>query len=126
MSEKYNEKKFICTICPLGCEVTVKYDESGQIKEILGNKCKKGEEYASNEFTRPMRVLTSTVAIEGAIFSRLPVRTSDLIPKDKIFDCMKEIEKVKVKAPIKIGDIIVRDILGLGVDVIATRDLIRS
>ena len=123
MSDQINEKKFICIMCPLGCEVTVKSDESGQITEILGNSCKKGETYARDEFTKPMRVLASTVAIEGARFARLPVRTSDFIPKDRIFDCMKEIRKIRVKAPVKLGDKMIKNILGLGVDVVATRDL---
>jgi CxxC motif-containing protein len=123
MSDRLNENKFTCIMCPLGCEVVVKSDESGQITEVLGNKCDKGEKYARDEATHPLRVLTSTVAIEGAQFARLPVRTSGLIPKDRIFDCMKEIEKVKIKAPVKLGDKIIENILGLGVDVIATRDM---
>ena len=110
-------------MCPLGCEVRVMSDESGQITEILDNKCAKGEKYAKDEFTHPLRVLTSTVAIEGAQFARLPVRTSDFIPKDRMFDCMKEIEKMKAKAPIKLGDKIIKNILGLGVNIVATRDL---
>ena len=123
MSEKTSEHKFICIMCPLGCEVTVRSDDKENIIEIMGNKCAKGETYAKDEFTKPMRVLTSTVKIDGALFPRLPVRTSDLIPKDKIFDCMKEIQKIKIKCPLKNGDIVIRNMLGLNVDVIATRDL---
>jgi len=123
MSERSSERKFTCIMCPLGCEVTVKNDAGGTITEVLGNKCKKGETYARDEFTRPMRVLTSTVSIDGAQFSRLPVRTSSAVPKDRIFKCMGEIEKIKIKAPVKAGDIILKDILGLNVDLIATRDL---
>ncbi len=123
MSDRINENKFICIMCPLGCEVVVRSDESGQITEILGNKCAKGEKYARDESAHPLRILTSTVAVEGAQFARLPVRTSDLIPKDRMFDCMKEIQKVRAKAPVKLGDRIIENILGLGVDVIATRDL---
>ncbi len=123
MSEQINEKKFTCIMCPLGCEVTVSSDANGEIKEIVGNTCAKGETYVREEFSHPKRVLTSTVAIEGAQFSRLPVKTSDLIPKDKIFDCMNEIMKAKVDAPVKLGDKIISNLLGLGVDVVATRDL---
>ena len=123
MSDQINEKKFICIICPLGCEVTVRSDKSGQITEVLGNSCKKGENYVRDESTKPMRVLTSTVAVEGGQFARLPVRTSGFIPKDRIFDCMKEIQKIRVKSPVKLGDKMIENILGLGVDVIATRDL---
>lgn len=123
MSDRINEKKFICIMCPLGCPVTVKYDDKGSIVQILGASCKKGEAYIKEESTKPIRVLTSTVAINGAAFSRLPVRTSGFIPKDRIFDCMREIQKIKVNAPIKIGDKIIENILGLEVDVMATRDL---
>ena len=126
MSDNLNEKKFICIMCPLGCLITVKADDNGDIKEILGSSCKKGKQYAKDEFTRPMRVLTSTVAIEGAPFSRLPLRTAGFIPKDRMLDCMKEIQKIKVKAPVKIGDVIIRDVLGLKVDVTATRDLFKA
>ena len=122
-AEKFSEKKLICIMCPLGCEVTVKYDEKGGIQEVLGQKCPKGEKYARNEFATPLRVLTSTVAIGGAAFARLPVKTSGFIPKDKMFECMKEIEKIRVKAPIKIGEKIINNILGLNVDVVATRDV---
>lgn len=121
MSNQISEKKFICITCPLGCEVTVKSDESGQIKEVLGNKCAKGDKYVRDESAHPLRVLTTTVAIEGAQFARLPVRTSDFIPKDRIFDCMKEIQKVRVKAPVKPGDKVIENILDLNVDIIATR-----
>lgn len=117
------EKEFICIMCPLGCTVSVKSDASGDIKEIVGNSCKKGEAYAREEFTSPKRVLTSTVALEGSDIGRLPVRTSGLVPRDRLFDCMKEIAKVRVKAPVRVGEKIIADILGLGVDLIATRDV---
>jgi len=123
MSDRTTERKFTCIMCPLGCTVTVKADDSGNIFEIIGSRCLKGEKYIRDEFSAPKRVLTSTVAIEGAKFDRLPVRTSDLVPKDKLFDLMKEIQKIKAKAPVNIGDVILKNIRGLGVDIIATRDL---
>jgi CxxC motif-containing protein len=110
-------------MCPLGCEVILKANDAGNVIEITGNKCKKGEKYVQDEFSHPVRALTTTVAVDGANIRRLSVRTSDYIPKDRIFDCMREIQKKKVKAPVKIGDVIIKDLLGLGVDVVATRDL---
>jgi CxxC motif-containing protein len=124
MSDRITEKKFTCIMCPLGCAVTLKADDSGNIFEIMGSRCLKGEKYIRDEFSTPKRVLTSTVAIEGAKFDRLPVRTSDLVPKDKLFDLMKEIQKIKAKAPVNIGDVILKNIRGLGVDIVATRDLL--
>jgi CxxC motif-containing protein len=123
MSDQIDNNKFICIMCPLGCEVTVKADASGAIKEVIGNRCKKGEQYAKDESTRPMRTLTSTVAIDGARISRLPVRTSGLIPKEKIYDVIKEIALIKAKAPAKVNDVLIKNVLGLGVDIISTRDL---
>ena len=123
MSEEINEKKFICIMCPLGCEVTVRSDERGNITEVLGNKCPKGEKYAADEYRMPMRILTSTVAIEGVKLSRLPVRTSGLVPRDRIFNCMRDIRNVRVRGPVKAGDAVIRNICGLGVDVVATRGL---
>ena len=123
MSEKISENKYVCIMCPLGCEVTVRSDERGNIIEVLGNKCEKGEQYARDEHSHPKRILTTTVAIEGAKLPWLPLRTSGYLPKEKIFDCMNEIRKVKVKSPVKLGDRIIENILGLGVDVVATRDI---
>jgi len=123
MSKKMDERKFTCIMCPLGCEVTVKSDDAGRIIELIGANCPKGEKYIKEEFSTPKRVLTTTVAVERSEISRLPVRTSDFIPKDKIFDCMTVLSKAKVKAPVKISDIVIENILGLGVDVVATRAL---
>lgn len=118
-----NEKKFTCIMCPLGCAVTVKSDSSGNILQIIGSRCVKGENYIRDEFSAPMRVLTSTVSVEGAELQRLPVRTSGFVAKDMLMACMKEIRKIKVKPPVKIGEVILKNIHGLNVDVIATRDL---
>lgn len=121
--DRVNEKQFTCIMCPLGCSVTVKTDDKGGIVEVLGNKCKKGDKYARDEYTQPMRVLTSTVSIEGAPLTRLPVRTTGPIPKDKLLPCMHEVMIAKAVAPVKMGDKLIENLLGLGVDLIATRDL---
>jgi len=123
MSEKMNENKFICIMCPLGCEVTVRSDAARNITEVLGNACKKGEAYAREEFSAPKRMLTTTVGVEGGYMGRLPVRTTGFIAKDMQIDCAKEISKVKISKLVKAGDIIIKDLMGLGVDVIATKDL---
>jgi len=113
-----------CIVCPMSCLITVEQDD--QTKEILsitGNTCKRGEAYARNELTHPMRQLTSTVAIEKGIYNRLPVILSAEIPKEKIFDVMEQIRKVKVTAPVNVGDILIADVCGLGVDVLASRSM---
>ena len=113
-----------CIVCPMSCLITVEQDD--QTKEILsitGNTCKRGEAYVRNELTHPMRQLTSTVAIEKGIYNRLPVILSAEIPKEKIFDVMEQIRKVKVMAPVNVGDILIADVCGLGVDVLASRSM---
>lgn len=107
----------ICIVCPRGCHVTVENDK------VTGNFCKRGESYALKELTNPERMLTSTVEIESVDISRLSVVTSKPIPKDKMFDVMKEISKIKVNAPKKVGDVIISNVLNLGVDIISSRNV---
>ena len=109
-----------CIGCPLGCSLTV--DEENDYA-VTGNSCKKGAEYGKNELKNPTRVLTTTVNAEGGIHGRCPVRTEAPIPKAMLFDAMKVLSEVTVKAPVKCGETVLEDILGTGVNVIATRDL---
>ncbi len=114
-------KKLICIICPRGCHLEVSDDF-----KVSGNFCKRGEVYAINELTNPTRIVTSTVTINNGEINRCPVVTSKPIPKEKIFDIMNEIHKVKIDAPIMIKDVIIKDILGLNIDVIATRTILKK
>jgi len=113
-------KKFICIICPVGCEIEVEYD-SEKIKKITGNSCEKGKEYIVEEIYNPKRVLTTTVKIKNGEMPLVSVKTSKPIPKDLIFKSMDELAEIKVSAPIKIGDIIIKNLLNTGADVIATK-----
>ncbi len=110
--------KMICIACPIGCHLEVSADY-----KVTGNQCPKGEIYALNELKNPMRIVTSTVVITGGIHKRLPVRTQSEIPKALIMDCMVEINKVKVIAPVKMGDVIIKNVLNTGVDIIASRSM---
>ena len=118
-----DKKIFTCIVCPRGCEVTATLDKDGNILSIDGNSCPRGETYVKNELLNPMRQLTSTVIIEGGIYDRLPVILSDVIPKDKMMDVMKALDGVRVKAPIKRGDVIVKNVCGLNVNVVASRSM---
>lgn len=111
-----------CIMCPMGCEMTVTI-ENGTVTNVVGNTCPRGAKYANDEVTAPKRMLTSTVAIEGGLLPLLPVVSADVLPKGRILDCACYLRGVKVQAPVKTGDIIVKDILGLGVDIIASRDM---
>lgn len=111
-----------CIICPNGCELEIAY-EGDQILFVTGNKCPKGAEYAEQEIKNPMRTIASSVNLEGGSMPLVSVRVNGPIPKAKIMDVMEVIRKTTVTAPVKIGDVVIADVLGLGVDVIATRNV---
>ena len=113
-------KELICITCPRGCHLQV--DDN---LNVTGNMCPRGALYAKAELTHPTRMVTSSVWVESKVESRLPVKTKDPILKELIFKIMEEIEKVTVKAPIKIGDVIIKDVLGTGVDIVATKNIER-
>jgi len=91
--------------------------------KTTGNQCPRGPVYAKEEMTAPKRVVTSTVKITGGIYNRVPVKTKNSIPKELVFKCMDEINKAEVKSPIKMGDVILENVLGTGVDIVATRNM---
>lgn len=115
------KRELTCISCPMGCQMTVLMDDENI--RVTGNTCKRGEVYARKEVTNPRRVVTSTVKINGGEFARVSVKTETDVPKDKIFDCMKEILKTEITAPITIGDVVIKDCAGTGVSVVATRNI---
>lgn len=115
-------KTFTCIECPLGCRIGVDYEDCKVIK-AEGNKCPKGLKYVSDEIANPTRILTSTVPAEGLSLRMVPVRTNGAVPKARMFEIMNEIRKVRITGRVKSGDVIVKDILGLGVDLVATRSV---
>jgi CxxC motif-containing protein len=117
-------KDMVCIVCPLGCKLKViKNDTSQTGYTVEGNKCFRGVDYGIKEMTNPTRVLTTTVAIFDASVKRLPVRTSGTIPKHLLKQAMELINKVEVKAPITAGQVIIKNILDTGVDIIASRSM---
>ncbi|MBR5222535.1 MAG: DUF1667 domain-containing protein [Clostridia bacterium] len=115
-------KEVICTVCPRGCHINVVGTET-TVENLEGYGCKRGIEYATNEYLSPVRILTTIVKIEGVENDLLPVRSNKALPKDKLFDCMEVIRKATVKLPVKIGDVIVENICDTGVDIVATKPL---
>ena len=112
----------ICINCPLGCHLTV--EKNGEEIIVTGNSCPRGEAYAVSEMTDPKRILTTTLEIiNGKNHKRLPVISSAPISKDKIMDVMKYLKDKKVNLPINMNDIVVENVLGLGVDMIASRTM---
>lgn len=110
-------KKLTCIVCPQGCSLCVE-TETGVVS---GNRCKRGESYGRNEITNPTRVLTTTVRLEDS--EMLPVRTAAAIPKPLLFEAMKRINQLQVRKPIHSGEILIADLLGTGVPVIATKSI---
>ncbi len=114
-------KNLICIGCPMGCALTVTIDDVNI--GVTGNTCPHGAEYAKKEVTNPTRVVTSSVRVNGADIARVSVKTACDIPKNKIFDCMKEISAVEINAPVAIGDVVIEDCAGTGISVIATKNV---
>ena len=112
----------ICIGCPLGCPLTVEM-EGNEVKSVSGNTCPRGDAYAKKELTNPTRIVTSTVRVTGGKLAMVSVKTESDIPKGKIFDCVKALKDVEVAAPVKIGDVIVENVAGTGVNVIATKNV---
>lgn len=112
--------EMICIACPVGCRL--KINEGNEI-EVLDAKCERGKTYGVKEMTNPTRILTSTMKVEGGTSKRIPVRTALDIPKDKLLDCMKQINTVTLKAPIDMGQVLIKDVLGTGVNIVASRSM---
>ncbi|MBP3522096.1 MAG: DUF1667 domain-containing protein [Clostridia bacterium] len=117
-----NTVNLICIGCPLGCPLTVEM-EGSEVKAVSGNTCPRGDAYARKELTNPTRIVTSTVRVAGGKLAMVSVKTASDIPKGKIFDCVKALKDVEVKAPVKIGDVIVENVAGTGVNIIATKNV---
>lgn len=111
--------ELICIVCPKGCHLSV--DEQNGYR-VTGHGCPRGEAYGKKELTDPTRVLTSIVRIEGARHPCCPVKTAGAIPKARITEAMALLKNVRLKAPVSIGDTVVRDICGTGIDWVVTKD----
>ena len=114
------KQEVICIVCPRGCHLTV--DTENDYK-VTGNFCPRGIPYGKAELINPTRVITSTVEIDGADLKRCPVKTDRAIPKSKIKNIMAEINQVRLKAPVRTGDVIIPNILGTEANLVATRNI---
>jgi CxxC motif-containing protein len=116
------KKHFVCVVCPIGCEIDVVHDGS-KIISTEGNKCEKSEEFVSQELVEPMRILTTTVRIEGSKWLVMPVRTDKPVPKRLFPRIMRQLRRIKLQAPVNMLDIVVSDVLRTGTDIVATRTM---
>jgi CxxC motif-containing protein len=119
------KKTLTCIGCPMGCQVTVDYDRE-EIHSVAGNTCPRGDIYARKEVTHPTRIVTSSVKVNHGVIAQVSVKTAHDVPKEKIFSVIDALRGVRVEAPVAIGDVIVKDAAGTGVDVIATKNVARK
>lgn len=115
-------RELICIECPLGCVLSADIDNN-KVVATRGNKCPKGEAYAVSEVEAPQRFFTATVLAENLEIKMIPVKTDKPIPKAKIIEAALEVQKIRISRPVSFGEPIVKDFLGLGVDLIATRQV---
>ncbi len=123
MSE-HHVSHYLCIGCPLGCRLEVE-DDGTDIVEVRGWDCKRGERYGREEHTDPRRVVATTVKVRGALWARIPVKTSGSVPKAMVREIAKAVRNVEVEAPVRLGAAVLTDVLGTGVDIVATRDVER-
>ena len=121
-AKKASQKELICVNCPMGCRLEAEV-QGDIVVSVKGNRCPRGEEYAKKECIRPERILTTTVRILNASHRVLPVITNKSIPLDLIMDAMREARMVKVEAPVKEGDIVLKNIAETGADLVASRSM---
>ena len=111
-----------CICCPMGCHLTVDDSDLNNII-VTGNTCPRGAKYGKDEIIAPKRMVTSVVKVDGGEIAMASVKTSDSIDKAKIFDSLELLKDVVLTAPVKIGDVAVKDVLGTGIDFIVTKNV---
>ncbi len=111
-----------CIVCPTGCRIRV-LKEGARILEVSGNTCRRGEAYASQEAVAPQRTLTTSVKAVDGDFPLVSVRSVGPVPKGRLLDLMNAVRSMTVTAPVHVGDIVAKNVLGLGIDLMATRDV---
>lgn len=119
MSDRSPLDRLTCILCPVGCELEVRRTERGL--DIQAHQCEKGIEFATEEVLYPKRNLATSVPIKGSATRLVSVRLSDRVPREMVFPILAEIAKLRPEAPVRRGQVLIADVLGTGVDVIATR-----
>ena len=115
-------RELTCIGCPMGCPLIVTM-EAGEVISVTGNTCKRGDVYARKEVTNPTRIVTTTVRVLNGTEKVVSVKTKEDIQKSRILDCIRELKEVTVTAPVEIGDVVLHDVAGTGVDIVATKNI---
>lgn len=116
------KRTFTCVVCPNGCEIEAEY-EGTNVLSVSGHLCPKGRDYVTQELVDPRRTIATSVCVTGGTLPLTSVRTTSAIPKNRIFDVMREINRQTLAAPVQIGDVVIENVLGLGSDVIVTKNI---
>ena len=116
------EQEITCIVCPIGCKILIRSAEN-QFELLEGNKCKRGIDYARSEALDPRRMLTTSVLVKGGEWPLVSVKSSEPVPKAKVYSVLKEVKKVNVKAPVKLGQAIIKNVVKTGVDIVATKQV---
>ncbi|MCD6551556.1 DUF1667 domain-containing protein [Thermotoga sp.] len=118
-------KNIVCVQCPIGCKIKVELNEDGHIKSIIGNRCPRGVEYAKDEIRDPKRVVPTSIKVLNGELPLASVKTDKPIPKRFIPELMKIVREIKVEAPVRVGDIVVKDLFGTRANLVVTRTVRR-
>lgn len=121
------EKEFICVVCPNGCTIKTRY-ENGKPAKLLsaeGMRCPRGNTWIQQEIENPMRTFSTSILVDGGDFIEASVRLTKPIPLFKVFDVMAELKKIRLKAPLLIGDVILTNPAGTETEVIVTRNVLQ-
>jgi CxxC motif-containing protein len=116
------KREMICISCPIGCHLTAEWENEETIT-ISGNKCNRGEIYGREEILAPKRVVTATVAVDSTHMARVPVKTDTALLKEHIDPLLQKLYRLRLKAPVNCGDVLIDDVAGTGVQVVATRSI---
>ena len=115
-------QEMVCITCPMGCRMELEI-EDGEIKAVQHNSCKRGVEYAQQEFYDPRRMVTATATVTGGLLNRVPVRTSEPIPIKYINDVLQNVYQLTITAPLALGTVVIKNFAETGIDVITTRNV---
>ncbi len=111
----------VCIVCPKGCRLTVTKENKEMM--VTGNQCKRGVAYGLEEVTNPTRIITSTVRLNHPIHRRMPVVTKGAVPKGMMFEVMEQINRVQLELPVHMGDVVIENVMGTGINVVASRTI---
>lgn len=115
-------RELTCIVCPVGCRLKAEVVD-GEVRSVEGNSCKRGAAYARDELCAPKRTVTSTVRVSGGFLPLLPVKTAAPVPKERIGQVLAQISAVRLGAPVAAGQVVIENVAGTGVNVIATRSM---